>query len=82
LTALQLFRSEWEIFQRLPVNELTVIRGDALACEFGLRGYDAVRLATALLWQETLGLQVTLATFDRQLIGAGIKVGLSVLPEN
>ena len=45
-------------------------RGDALAVEHNLRGYDATHLACALIWQETLGMPVTLALFDIQLIEA------------
>lgn len=80
--ALQIFRSEWESLLRLPVNEATVARGGILACEHGLRGYDAIHLATALLWKDTLGLPVTLATYDRQLWEIGRLVKLEVLPEH
>jgi predicted nucleic acid-binding protein len=78
--ALRLFRSEWESFQRLPITENTVARGDFLACEYNLSGFDATHLACALIWQETLGLPVTLATFDRQLIQAATGVGMGALP--
>ena len=70
LAALRQFRSEWESFQRLPITENTVVRGDALAVEHNLRGYDATHLACAVIWQETLGMPVTLASFDDQLIAA------------
>jgi predicted nucleic acid-binding protein len=79
-TALSLCRSEWESFQRLPITENTVRRGDFLACDHNLRGYDATHLACALIWQETLGLNVTLASFDGQLIQAAKEVRLEVLP--
>lgn len=78
--ALEAFRKEWGSLQRLPVIEAMVERGDNLAWEHDLRGYDAVHLATALLWQETLGLPVTLATFDVQLSEAAKNIGMSVLP--
>jgi predicted nucleic acid-binding protein len=78
--ALRVFRSEWESYHRLPVTEATVSRGDLLACEQNLRGYDAVHLACALIWQETIGLPVTLATFDRQLMGAAKDLKMAVLP--
>ena len=55
-------------------------RAASLAWEYGLRGYDAVHLATALLWQETIGEPVTLATFDRQLWQAGDQAGLTTWP--
>ena len=80
LAALRQFRSEWDSFQRLPITENTVIRGDALAYEHNLRGYDATHLACALIWQETLGMPVTLASFDRQLIEAARVVQMAYLP--
>ena len=78
--ALHLCRSEWESFQRLPITENTVLRGDFLACKHHLKGLDATQLACALIWQETLGLPVTLATFDGQLIQAAKEVNMGVLP--
>jgi uncharacterized protein len=80
LEALCQFRMEWESFQRLPITENTVIRGDFLAYEHDLRGFDATHLACALIWQETLGAPVTLASFDGQLIGAAREVGMAYLP--
>ena len=80
LATLRQFRSEWESFHRLPVNENTVVRGDILAVEHNLRGYDAAHLACALIWQETLGVPVTLASFDGQLIEAAREVQMAYLP--
>ena len=79
--ALRQFRAEWENYQRLPISENTVARGDTLAYEYHLRGYDATHLACALIWQETIGLPVTLATFDRQLIEAAKTVKMAYLSE-
>ncbi len=73
-------RAEWESLERLPVTEATVARGDLLACEYGLRGYEAVHLATAILWQESLGDPVTIATYDTQLRVAAKRMGMAVLP--
>jgi uncharacterized protein len=80
LSALRSFRSEWESFQRLPITHTTVMRGDLLAWEHNLRGYDAVHLACALLWGENLGSPVTLGTFDRQMRQAALDIGIEVLP--
>jgi predicted nucleic acid-binding protein len=79
---LQLFRVEWEIFGRLPVNEATVQRADALACQHGLHGYDAVHLACALLYRDGLGESITLASYDRALWQAARTEGLGLLPES
>ena len=40
------------------------VRG--LALFWTAAGYDAVQLASALTWQEAVGTEITLATFDRQ----------------
>ena len=61
------FRQEWPNLIRVQVTESVVVRADYVAWEYGLRGYDAVHLASALLWQEQLNQEVTFATFDRQL---------------
>jgi hypothetical protein len=74
------FRSEWESFQRLPVTGNTGVRGDALVVEHNLRGYDATHLACMLIWQETLGMPVTLASFDNHLIVAARGVQMVWLP--
>ena len=81
LSALETFRKEWGKLQRLPVNEVTVERADSLAWEHNLRGYDAVHLATALLWQETIGSTVIVATFDAQLSEVAHRNQMSVLPD-
>ena len=78
--ALDLFRSEWESFVRLPVNETTVIRADLLTSRHNLRGYDAVHLASALIWQESIGSRIRMITYDDQLRQAGFDEGIFVLP--
>lgn len=67
---------------RLRVDERTIERAEAYAWQFGLRGYDAVHLASAVMWQEASGEPVMLATYDRQLWEAAAQVGLQVLPES
>ena len=73
--------SQWPDFAKVPVTEALVARAEALAWDATLRGYDAVQLASALTWQESVGAQITLATFDRQLWDAGKQVGMHVWPE-
>ena len=65
--ALEAFNADWEHLIRLQLSESLAARAAALAWEHGLRGYDAVHLATALVWRETLGETVTVATYDREL---------------
>jgi predicted nucleic acid-binding protein len=80
--ALQVFRVQWADLARLDITETTVARADALAWQHSLRGYDAVHLAAALIWQETIVEPVTLATFDRQLWQSGKIAGLEAWPED
>ncbi len=81
LKALAVFQSQWASLFRLQIRETTVERADALAWAHGLRGYDAVHLACALLWQDAVGGAVTLATFDQPLLEAAARAGLMVWPE-
>jgi predicted nucleic acid-binding protein len=78
--SLHAFRKDWHDLVRVQVTEIAIARADALAWEYNLRGYDAVHLAAALLWQETMGEQVTMATFDQSLWEAVAKVGLVPSP--
>lgn len=75
------FASQWPDIAKVPVTEALVLRAEALAWDFALRGYDAVQLASALTWQESVGAEFTLATFDRQLWDAGKKAGVRIWPE-
>ena len=80
--ALQVFSADWESLIRLPVTETLVARAGLLALEQVLRGYDAMHLATALTWRETLGEEITLATFDRELWHGAQATGLTPWPNN
>lgn len=74
------FASQWPDFAKVPVTDALVARAEGLAWNSTLRGYDAVQLASALTWQESVGAEITLATFDRQLWDAGEQVGIQVWP--
>lgn len=75
------FASQWPDIAKVPVTEALVSRAEAMAWDFALRGYDAVQLASALTWQESVGVEITLATFDRQLWNAAKKTAVRVWPE-
>jgi len=81
-SAWQDFLSHWQSFARLSVTPGLVERASRLAWEHGLRGYDATHFAAALIWQETLEMPITLATFDRELWLAAKKTGMAVWPES
>jgi predicted nucleic acid-binding protein len=75
------FAGDWPDLVRVPVTEALVERAETLAWDHGLRGYDAVQLASALTWQESVGTEVVLATFDQQLWEAAPKAGLKAWPD-
>jgi len=78
--ALTAFNRDWEDMIRLQLTEALAARAAGLAWEHGLRGYDAVHLATALFWHETLDEPVTVATYDRELWKGAKRSGLVVWP--
>jgi len=80
LDALQVFRSEWPNLMQLQVTKMVVARAGLLAWDYHLRGYDAVHLATAILWQERLERPMTMAVFDRKLWAAAEQLGLAPFP--
>ena len=80
LQAIKVFRSEWENLQRLPVTEATVARADSLIRNYDLRGYDAVHMAAALIWQEAIVETITMATYDHNLWNVARKAGLDIWP--
>ena len=74
------FAEDWPDLVRVSVTEAVAERAERLAWEYGLRGYDAVQLASALTWQESVGEQIVLATFDQQLWEAAQRAGLNTWP--
>lgn len=75
------FSAEWDALIQVPVTGRVLARADAAVWDFGLRGYDAVQLASALLWQERVGQAMTLATFDARLARAAAALsGMTVWP--
>ena len=79
---LQDFRAEWQDYIRLPISEAIVTKGDQLAWDLNLRGYDSIHLAIAVTWEDTLGEEVELVTFDQQLWQAAQQVRLKVFPRS
>ncbi len=75
------FSREWPDLMRVPVTETLVARAEALTWTHGLRGYDAVQLASAMTWQDALGQEIVLATFDRQLWDSARDAGLRAWPD-
>ncbi len=81
-SVLETFRSDWPDFYSLHVSSAVAARAERLAWEEDLRGYDAVQLASALVWKEGIGENVTFATFDVDLWEAAGRHRLVRFPEN
>lgn len=75
------FAGDWPDLARVPVTEALVERAERLAWDRRLRGYDAVQLASALTWQDSVGEGIVLATFDQQLWDAATRSGLKAWPD-
>ncbi len=78
----QIFYQQWLQIFRIEVNEMLVARASMVAWDLGLRGYDAIHLAAALIWQESSNVEVKMFTFDKQLWNAAKKRDLDVFPQN
>jgi predicted nucleic acid-binding protein len=76
------FLADWESLSRLNISSQLTERAADQAWQHQLRGYDAMHLASALLWQEALSATILLATFDRHLWQAGLKSGLAIWPDH
>ena len=77
---LNAFHKDWPDFGALQITEAVLADAERLAWQMGLRGYDAMHLAAAQVWQQALAEPVTVATFDRQLWTAVHDLGMSVWP--
>ncbi|HEY52308.1 MAG TPA: type II toxin-antitoxin system VapC family toxin [Caldilineae bacterium] len=77
---LRRFFSDWHTITKVPLDEQLVTLAGELAWEHGLRGYDAVHLASALTWRRLMREPITLAVFDRKLWLAAGAVGLVPFP--
>ena len=80
--AQRIFAGEWPDLARIPLTEALVARAETLAWDHALRGYDAVQPASALTWQESVGADIVVATFDTQLWKAARQAGMKAWPEN
>lgn len=74
--ALQAFEAMHTELTVLGIDVALARHAGELASELGLRGYDAVHLASAL----ALGVETTLVTWDADLARAASRAGCSVAP--
>ena len=78
--ALGQFNKYWLGFVRIRVTRRLVKHAATLAWDHDLRGYDAMHLASAAAWQQSLQHGVTIATFDVAQWKAAKAIGLDVYP--
>jgi predicted nucleic acid-binding protein len=75
--AIEDFETLWAGIERVLVSVLLATRAGALAHEQGLRGYDAVHLASA----ETIAAgDIVFVAADQPLLAAARRLGLAVAP--
>jgi len=79
--AWQDFLQHWPSYVRLPISTLSIERAFSLVWRHRLRAYDALHLACALIWQETMAEAAAFACFDRRLRQAAAAEGLHPWPE-
>jgi predicted nucleic acid-binding protein len=73
------FERDWPAFEALPLDERRARRAGELAERYGLKGFDAVHLASAEFFHLTLG-EITFACFDAELARAASACGMTLLP--
>jgi len=77
--ALVSLADDWERVVRIDVNERLVNRAAQLAETHRLRGYDAIQLASGLLFAERLGEDTLFCSWDDALDAAAAREGLPLL---
>lgn len=79
--ALKAWEKDSEELLWIQLPQTIATRAGQLAWQDGLRGYDAMHLATALWWHANLEQDLVVATYDRELWRAAKQHGLSVFPD-
>ena len=74
------FVEDWTRYIAVEVTDRIVKDAGDLAAHRGLRGYDALHLASALSLREWVSSSVTFLAFDRQLLAAAKRETLRVHP--
>jgi predicted nucleic acid-binding protein len=80
--AWNMFYKDWDTYFVVDVNQALIGQASALVWEQGLRGYDAVHLASLIAWKDALGADITLATYDVKLWEIAQRLNIQVIPEN
>jgi predicted nucleic acid-binding protein len=70
---------DWEALMRVQLSPAIARSAGDLAEGYGLRGFDAIHLASALWLRDKAAGDLALAAFDGRLRGAAARAGLRVL---
>jgi predicted nucleic acid-binding protein len=79
--ALRAWEVDCEDLLWIQLPQVMARQAGQLARRDGLRGYNALHLATAFWWQANVGHDLVVATYDRELWRAAWQHGLPVFPE-
>ncbi len=71
---------DWENLLRIELVPAVVRTAGDLAEVHGLRGFDAIHLASALWLKEKTSMPLCFAVFDQRLRAAAERAGLAVVP--
>lgn len=71
---------DWENLLRIELVPAVVRTAGDLAEVYGLRGFDAIHLASALWLKEKTSMPLNFAVFDQRLRAAAERAGLAVVP--
>jgi len=71
---------DWDNLLRIELIPAVVRTAGDLAEVYGLRGFDAIHLASALWLKEKTGTPLYFAVFDQRLRTAAERAGLAVVP--
>ena len=77
------FAEDWPDFGKVPLTDALLTLAERLAWKHGLRAYDAVQLAAALVCEETITEvdESVFACFDDELSAAATDEGLTAWPD-
>lgn len=70
-----LFRMDWRAYVVVGVTQPLVELAAELALDYGLRGFDAIHLASAVLLRQRVGGDVRFLAWDKRLVSAAETLG-------
>lgn len=73
------FEQDWEHYTRVDVDETLVREAARLAGAHRLRAYEAIHLASALVFERRTGGEMLFASWDDRLDAAAAREGLKLL---